>query len=74
MNVLLVRCAGLGMVDDISEYLNMVIFVLPFVREDPHRKRTVQIALPKQKTMHYHEIRNSVPALCQNGQLRQKLI
>ena len=39
------------MVDDISEYLNMVIFVLPFVREDPHRKRTVQIALPKQKTM-----------------------
>ena len=34
MNVLLVRCAGLGMVDDISEYLNMVIFVLPFVRED----------------------------------------
>ena len=67
MNVLLVRCAGLGMVDDISEYLNMVIFVLPFVREDPHRKRTVQIALPKQKTMHYHEIRNSVPALCQNG-------
>ena len=51
MNVLLVRCAGLGMVDDISEYLNMVIFVLPFVREDPHRKRTVQIALPKQKIM-----------------------
>ena len=74
MNVLLVRCAGLGMVDDISEYLNMVIFVLPFVREDPHRKRTVQIALPKQKTMQYHEIRNSVPALCQNGQLRKKLI
>ena len=51
MNVLLVHCAGLGMVDDISEYLNMVIFVLPFVRVSPHRKRTVQIALPKQKTM-----------------------